>query len=263
MKREREDWTRLYHKMLKEIEVMIDVQRMVKDLKKIVEETNMMITEMEGMILTASINNQMVNTTNITQISEDLQYMVQSDIDERVLQIQRMLADKLDQYKEIGNRYMEENIQEIQELYMDKGKEKGKMEDKEVILMKLYKVSITTTSLTPQTSFITEEVENLSKYMKFVRALTQTRIFQPPPHYQSLKSRGEQDPVFWKEVATAFVETKHNTNTSRNGYQIKMFQGGPPHKPYFIAIGNMEQIIIGPSKKIVATHVVGELAVMV
>ena len=263
MKREREDWTRLYHKMLKEIEVMIDVQRMVKDLKKIVEETNMMITEMEGMILMASINNQMVNTTNITQISEDLQYMVQSDIDERVLQIQRMLADKLDQYKEIGNRYMEENIQEIQELYMDKGKEKGKMEDKEVILMKLYKVSITTTSLTPQTSFITEEVENLSKYMKFVRALTQTRIFQPPPHYQSLKSRGEQDPVFWKEVATAFVETKHNTNTSRNGYQIKMFQGGPPHKPYFIAIGNMEQIIIGPSKKIVATHVVGELAVMV
>ena len=263
MKREREDWTRLYHKMLKEIEVMIDVQRMVKDLKKIVEETNMMITEMEGMILMASINNQMVNTTNITQISEDLQYMVQSDIDERVLQIQRMLADKLDQYKEIGNRYMEENIQEIQELYMDKGKEKGKMEDKEVILMKLYKVSITTTSSTPQTSFITEEVKNLSKYMKFVRALTQTRIFQPPPHYQSLKSRGEQDPVFWKEVATAFVETKHNTNTSRNGYQIKMFQGGPPHKPYFIAIGNMEQIIIGPSKKIVATHVVGELAVMV
>jgi len=135
---------------------------------------------------------------------------------------------------------MEENIQEIQELYMDKGKEKGKVEDKEVILMKLYKVSITTTSSTPQTSFITKEVENLSKYMKFVRALTQTRIFQPPPHYQSLKSRGEQDPVFWKEVATAFVETKHNTNTSRNGYQIKMFQGGPPHKPYFIAISNME-----------------------
>jgi len=61
---------------------MIDVQRMIKDLKKIAEETNMMITEMEETILTASINNQMVNTTNITQISEDLQYMVQSDMDE-------------------------------------------------------------------------------------------------------------------------------------------------------------------------------------
>jgi len=68
--------------MLKEIEVMIDVQRMVKDLKKIVEETNMMIIEMEEIILMASINNRMVNTTNITQISEDLQYMVQSNIDE-------------------------------------------------------------------------------------------------------------------------------------------------------------------------------------
>ena len=219
MKREREDWTRLYHKMLKRTEAMIDVQRMVKDLKKIAEETNTMIIEMEETILMASINNQMVNTMNITQISEDLQYVVQSDKDRRALQIQRMLADELDQYKGMGNKYVEENIQEIQELYMDKEKEKGKgkVEDEEIILIKPYKVS-TAISSTSQTSFITEEVENLSKYMKFVRTLTQTRIFQPPPHYQSLKSRGEQDPVFWKEVVTAFVEMKHNTDTSRNGY---------------------------------------------
>ena len=117
---------------------MIDVQRMAKDLKKIVEETNMMITEMEGTILTASINNWMVNTTNITQILEDLRYIVQSDMDERALRIQRMLANEPDQYKGKGNRYMEENIQEIQELYIDKEKEKeeGKVEDKEVILIK-------------------------------------------------------------------------------------------------------------------------------
>jgi len=57
MKREREDWTRLYYKTLKGIEAMIDVQRMAKNLKKIAEETNMTITEMEGMILMASINN--------------------------------------------------------------------------------------------------------------------------------------------------------------------------------------------------------------
>jgi len=57
MKREREDWMRLYHKILKGIEVMIDVQKMLKDMKKIAEETNMTITEMEGMILTVSINN--------------------------------------------------------------------------------------------------------------------------------------------------------------------------------------------------------------
>ena len=174
MKREREDWTRVYHKTLRGIEAMIDVQRMVKDLKKIAEETNMMITEMEGTILTASINNRMVNTMNITQISEDLQYIVQSDMDERALQVQRMLADELDQYKGKSNKYMEENIQEIQELYMDKEREKeeGKIEDEEVILIKPYEVSTATTSSTSQTSFITEEIENLSKYMKFVHTPT-------------------------------------------------------------------------------------------
>ena len=45
---------------------MIDVQRMVKNMKKIAEETNMIITEMEGTILTASINNWTINTMNIT-----------------------------------------------------------------------------------------------------------------------------------------------------------------------------------------------------
>ena len=137
------------------------------------------------------------------------------------------------------------------------------MEDEKVILIKPYEVSTATTSSISQTSFITEEVENLSKYIKFIRTPTQTRIFRPPLHCQSLKSRGEQDPIFWKEVATTFVEMKHNTDTLRNGFQIKMFQGSLPHKPYFIAIDNMEQIIVGPSKKIVATHVVRELAVMV
>jgi len=72
MKRERKDWSRLYHKTLKGIEVMIDVQRIVKDMKKMAEEIDMTITEMEGMILTASINNRTVNTMNIMQISKDL-----------------------------------------------------------------------------------------------------------------------------------------------------------------------------------------------
>jgi len=64
-------------------------------------------------------------------------------------------------------------------------------------------------------------------------------------------------------VAIAFVERKYNTDTVRNGYQIHMFQEGPPHEPYFIAINNKDQVIIGPSKKIVATHMVGELEVLV
>ena len=50
-----------------------------------------------------------------------------------------------------------------------------------------------------------DEVENLFKYMKFVRSPIQTRLFRPLSHYQSLKSRGEQDPEFWKEIVTALV----------------------------------------------------------
>jgi len=99
--------------------------------------------------------------------------------------------------------------------------------------------------------------------MKFMKTLSQTRIFRPPLYHQALKSRGEQDPIFWKEVAMTFLDQKHNMETSRNRYQIPMFQEGPPHKPYFIAIDNREQIIIGSSKKIVAIHVVGELEVLV
>jgi len=80
MKKEREDWTRLYHKMLKGLEMMIDIQRIVKDIKKMAEEANTMITEVEGPVLAAGINNRMINATNIAQISEDLQYLVQSNI---------------------------------------------------------------------------------------------------------------------------------------------------------------------------------------
>ena len=158
---------------------------------------------------------------------------------------------------------MEGHIREIQELYIKEENEenKGRIEDEEVILIKPYEVSTTTSS--SSTSFITDEVEHLLKHMKFVRTPTQTRLFKPPPHYQSLRSRGENNPIFWKEVAIAFLETKYNTDTARNGHQIHMFQGGPPHEPYFIAIDNKDQIIIGPSKKIVAMHVVGELEVLV
>jgi len=72
MKREREDWERTYHKTLKGLEAMIDIQRVMKDMKKLAEETSMTVTEMEGTILTASINNWTTNATNITQMAEDL-----------------------------------------------------------------------------------------------------------------------------------------------------------------------------------------------
>ena len=63
-------------------------------------------------------------------------------------------------------------------------------------------------------------------------------------------------------MATTFVELKYNIDTSRNGYHIKIFQGDPLYEPYFVAIDNMEQVIIGSSKKIVATHIIRELVVL-
>ena len=57
---------------------------------------------------------------------------------------------------------MEENIQEIQELYIEEKnrEEKGVVEDEEVILVKPYKISMTTSS-SSHTSFIMDEVKNL------------------------------------------------------------------------------------------------------
>ena len=64
---------------------------------------------------------------------------------------------------------MDDNIQEIQKIYIEEEKkeEKETVEDKEVILVKPYKISMITSSLS-RMSFITDEVKNLFKYLKFV-----------------------------------------------------------------------------------------------
>ena len=119
-----------------------------------------------------------MNAMNITQIAEDLRYLVQSDRDKRAFQVQRILADELDYYKGKGNDYVDDNIKEIQELYMNKEtkEEKRVVENEEVILVRPYEVSSKTTS-SSTTSFITDEVKNLAKYMKFMKTPSQTRIF--------------------------------------------------------------------------------------
>ena len=89
-----------------------------------------------------------------------------------------MLANELDHYKRKGNDYVDSNIKEIQELYMEEEKkeEKGIIENDKIILVRPYEVSSITTS-SSRTSFITDEIENLAKYMKFVKTPSQTRIF--------------------------------------------------------------------------------------
>ena len=69
-------------------------------------------------------------------------------MEDQIFQIQRMLADELDVYRGKGNQYVDDNIQEIQELYKNKEQEKEsnkvKVEDEKVILIKPYKVSEST-----------------------------------------------------------------------------------------------------------------------
>ena len=52
-------------------------------MKKLAEEAGTTVAEMEGVILMASINNRTTNTMNITQMVEDLHYLIQSDMDNR------------------------------------------------------------------------------------------------------------------------------------------------------------------------------------
>ena len=91
--------------------------------------------------------------------------------------MQRILTDKLDRYKERDNSYVDKNIQEIQDLYInEKQQEKGKEKEEEgVILIKPYKVLELIS--TESSSFIDEEIDNLLKHMKFIKSSTQTRIF--------------------------------------------------------------------------------------
>jgi len=94
-------------------------------------------------------------------------------MDEQAFQVQRMLADELDRYKKRGNSYVDKNIQDIQDLYINEeqqGKGKEKVEEEEVILIKPYEVSESIS--TRSSSFINEEINNLIKYMKFVKSST-------------------------------------------------------------------------------------------
>jgi len=74
LKEEHNDRSKLYYKMLKGLEAMINVQKQIWDIMKIAEEANTTVTEMEGTILKVSINNQVTNTINILGILEDLCY---------------------------------------------------------------------------------------------------------------------------------------------------------------------------------------------
>jgi len=81
-----------------------------------------------------------------------------------------------------------------------------------------------------------------------MQALIQTTLFYPPLYYKSLWPQGEQDKQYWKEIAVMFLKKKHNADTTRKGFPIKMYMKGSPHELYFITLTLQRQIIIEPMK---------------
>ena len=83
-----------------------------------------------------------------------------------------MLADELDAYKGKDNKYVEDNIKEIQELYKSKEdkKNQGVIEEDKVILIKSYEVSSSSSATITKSSFIDNKIKNLMKYIKFVQS---------------------------------------------------------------------------------------------
>ena len=117
-------------------------------------------------------------------------------------------------------------------------------------------------SKTPEPIFIQDEINNLKKYMKFIQALIKTTPFYPPPYYKSLYSQEELDKQYWNKVAVVFLEKKHNANTTRKGFPIKMYIREPSHKLYFIALTLQGKIIIRSIKKMVTLYVVEDLVLL-
>jgi len=98
--------------------------------------------------------------------------------------------------------------------------------------------------------------------MKFIQVLIQTTLFYLPPHYKSLHPQEELNKQYWNKVAVIFLEKKHNTDTTRKGFPIKIYMEESPHKLYFIALMLQGKIIIRPTKKIVALYVVKDLTLL-
>ena len=179
-------------------------------------------------------------------------------MEDQVYHIQKLLADELDKCKGKENNYAERYIKKIQDIYkqeniiMKEQDTKGKqwIQNKEVLLYKPYKAN-SPKPKTPKPTFIQNKIANLKKYIKFMQAPIQTTLFYLPSHYKSLWLQGEQDKQYWKEITIVFLEKKYNADTTRKGFSIKMYVGGPPHKPYFIMLTLQRQIIIGPIKKLV------------
>ena len=89
----------------------------LQNIIKLAEEANTQIAEIKSTIIQASDNYQIQKARDIFSITEDLQNIVQSNIEDQVYYIQKLLVNKLDEYKEKENNHAEEHIKKIQDVY--------------------------------------------------------------------------------------------------------------------------------------------------
>jgi len=89
-----------------------------------VEVANTQLKEIETMILQASDAYKTQTASDIFNISEDLQDIIQGNMENQVYHIQSLLADELDKYKDKGNSYANNHIKEIQDTYKIKQPDK-------------------------------------------------------------------------------------------------------------------------------------------
>lgn len=85
----------------------------------------------------------------------------------------------------------------------------------------------------PEFVFIQEEIDNLEKTLKTLQSPVKMISFYLLPYYKTLQKHREQ---YWKEIAIEFIKQKHNANTRRQGFYIKILIEGPLHEPFFIAL---------------------------
>lgn len=95
-----------------------------------------------------------------------------------------------------------------------------------------------------------------------LQSLIKTISFLPSIYYKNMQTNGGKNKICWNNIAYQFLQQKHNADISCQEIPIKIYTGGLPHKPFFIANSIQGMLIIGPTKKMVAMYTVGDLALM-
>ena len=74
--KERNDWMNKYHKIIQEIEIIVDIQLQLQNIIKLIEVVNTQMIEIETTILQASSNHKIQMVEDIFSISEYLQNII-------------------------------------------------------------------------------------------------------------------------------------------------------------------------------------------